>query len=59
MELLLAGVIAGVLLALALARVIWVVVSQAVDNLFTWAIYTFGNDEAMKRQEEADGRGHT
>lgn len=53
-----AGVIAGVLLALALGRVIWIVIGRAVDNLLAWAIYTFGNDEAVKRQKEADhGRG--
>jgi len=56
MEFLVAGVIAGVLLALALARVIWVVISQAVDNLLAWAVYTFGNDEAVKQQKEADDR---
>ena len=56
MEFLFAGAIAGIVLALALARVIWVLVSQAVNNLLAWATYTFGNDEAVKRQKEADGR---
>jgi hypothetical protein len=54
MELLLVGAIVGVLLALALAKVIWVVISQAVDNLLAWATYTFGNDDAVERQKEAD-----
>ena len=57
MELLLAGVIAGVLLALALARVIWVVVSQAVDNLLDWATLHFGNERAVREVQEKHG-GH-
>ena len=54
MELILVAVLGGVVLALALWKVIWIVVSQAVDNLLTWAIFTFGNDEAVKRQKEDD-----
>ena len=56
MELALVAILGGVVLALALARVIWIVISQAVDNLLAWAIYTFGNDEAVKRRKEDDGR---
>ena len=47
-----AGAIAGMLLALALARVIWVVVSQAVDNLLDWAILHFGNERAARAVED-------
>lgn len=59
MELILVAVLGGVVLALVLWRVIWAVVSQAVDNLLAWAVYTFGNDEAVKRQKEDDDRGRT
>ncbi|HWC14120.1 MAG TPA: hypothetical protein VG929_05950 [Actinomycetota bacterium] len=52
MEILLAGTIAGVLLAIVLFKVIWVVVGRAVDNLLNWAIYNFGNDEAVRRLEK-------
>ena len=52
MEIIIAGVIAGVLLAVALLKVLWVVVSRAVDNLLSWAIYNFGNEEAVRRWRE-------
>ena len=54
MELIIAGVIAGLLLAVALFKVIWTVISSAVDNLYRWAIYNFGNEEAVRRQKEFD-----
>jgi len=43
---------AGVLLAIALFKVILSVVSQAVDNLLDWAILHFGNERAARRIEE-------
>ena len=52
MELLLAGAIAGILLALALARVIWIVISQAVDNLVDWAILSFVNERAARAVQD-------
>lgn len=52
MELLIAAVAGGVILALGLARVIWVVVSRAVDNGLDWLVVNFGNDRAAKRVEE-------
>lgn len=54
MELIIAGAIAGLLLAIALFKVVWMVVSRAVDNLFRWTIYTFGNDEAVRRLKESE-----
>lgn len=52
MELLIAAVVGGVILALVLARVIWVVVSRAVDNGLDWLVVNFGNERAAKRVEE-------
>ena len=52
MELIIAGAIAGLVLAVALFKVIWVVVSAAVDNLLDWAILHFGNERAAKEVEE-------
>lgn len=52
MELLIAAVAGGVILALGLARVIWVVVSRAVDNGLDWLVFNFGNEGAAKRVEE-------
>ena len=52
MEFIVAGAIAGVLLAIALAKVIWVVVSQAVDNLLDWVVLQFGNEKAVREIEE-------
>ena len=43
MELVLAAIIGGVVLALVLWKVIYLVVGRAVDGLVTWAIYNFGN----------------
>lgn len=54
MELILVAVFGGVVLALALWKVIWIVVSSAVDNLYRWAIYSFGNEEAVRRLKESD-----
>lgn len=52
MELLIAAVIGGVLLAALVLRVIWVVVSRAVDNGVDWLVFNFGNERAAKRVEE-------
>ena len=52
MEFIAAGVIAGLLVAIALAKVIWIVVSQAVDNLLDWAILHCGNERAAREVEE-------
>lgn len=52
MEFLLAGAIAGVLLAIALFKVIWILVSSATDNLLDWLIHTFGNERAAREVEE-------
>lgn len=52
MELLIAAVIGGVLLALVLLRLIWTVVSAAVDNGLDWLIHTFGNERAAREVEE-------
>lgn len=56
MELIIAGAIAGLLLALALLKVIWVVASAAVDNFLDWAILQFGNKTAARAVEEKLGR---
>lgn len=52
MELLIAAVVGGVLLALGLMAVIWKVVSGAVDNGLDWLIHKFGNDRAAREVEE-------
>lgn len=52
MEILIAVAIAGTLLAVALARVLWMVISRAVDNLIAWAIYNFGNEKAVRRLKD-------
>lgn len=53
------GAIAGVLLAIALATVIWKVVSAAVENGLDWLIHTFGNERAARKVEEKwRRRGH-
>ena len=52
MEFLIAGAIAGVLLAIALFKVIWVVISSAIENLLDWAILHFGNKKAAREVEE-------
>ena len=51
-ELLIGAAIAGLLLALVLLRVIWLVISRAVDNGLDWLIHNFGNDRAAQRVEE-------
>jgi hypothetical protein len=51
-ELLIAAVIGGVVLAGVLLVVIWKIVSAAVDNGMDWLIHTFGNDQAAKRIEQ-------
>ena len=52
MELIIAGAIAGLLLAVALFKVIWVLVSSATDNLFDWLVHNFGNERAAREVEE-------
>lgn len=52
MELVIAAVIGGVILALLLLKLIWTVVSAAVDNGLDWLIHTFGNDRAAREVEE-------
>jgi hypothetical protein len=54
-ELIIAGVVGGILLALILWKVIYDVVGGATHNLIRWAVYTFGNDDAVRRQREEDG----
>lgn len=56
MEWIVGAAIAGVLLAIALFKLIWVIVGSAVGNLFDWVVYTFGNEEAVRRlkQEKKD-----
>ena len=48
MEWIVGAAIAGVLLAIALFKLIWIVVGSAVGNLFDWAVYTFGNEGAVR-----------
>ena len=45
MELLIAAVVGGVLLALEILWIIW----RAVGAAYDWIIYTFGNEQAVKR----------
>ena len=52
MELLIAAVVGGVLLAVALMVVIWKVVSGAVENGLDWLIHNFGNERAARKVEE-------
>ena len=51
MELLIAAVIGGTLLAVTMMIVIWKVVSGAVDNGLDWLIHKFGNESAAKEVE--------
>lgn len=51
MELLIAAVIGGVLLAAVLMSVIWKIVAPATDNLLDWLIHNFGNERAAKEIE--------
>lgn len=50
-ELLVIGVLGGVLLAAFL----WVVIYRAVGNLFDWVILTFGNPDAVKEVKRRRG----
>lgn len=52
MELVIAAVLGGVLLAAGLFVVIWKVASAAVDNLLDWVILHFGNERAARAVEE-------
>jgi hypothetical protein len=51
MELLIAAVW-GSGLAIVMLKVIWSVVSRAVDNGLDWLILTFGNERAARQVEE-------
>jgi hypothetical protein len=52
MELLIAAVWGGVVLAIVMLKVIWSVGSRAVDNGLDWLILTFGNERAAREVEE-------
>lgn len=58
MELLIVAVIAGAVVAVVVAWIIW----RAVGNALDWLIHTFGNEEAAERirrkwnSEPKDGR---
>ena len=52
MEMIIAGIIGGVLLAIVLMKLIWSIVSPAVENGTDWLIHTFGNERAAKEVEE-------
>ena len=52
MELIIVGVIGGVMLAALLWKLIWTVASAAVDNGLDWLIHTFGNERAAREIEE-------
>lgn len=52
MELLLAAIIGGFLLAVLLMIVLWKIVSAAVENGLDWLIHTFGNERAVREVEE-------
>jgi len=52
MELLIAAVVTGVVIAVALAVTLWKVIARAVDNAFDWLISTFGNERASREVEE-------
>ena len=54
MTLIAIAVIGGVVFALVLFRLIYIVVGRAVDNAIRWAIYNFGNPDAVRRLEERD-----
>ena len=62
MEILIGGIIGGVFLALVSLKFIYWIVGSAVDNLISWLVLTFGNDDAVARhlrQEEVNGAdGH-
>ena len=52
MEFLIAAVVAGIVLAVALMTMLWKVFSRAFNNGFEWLIHTFGNEQAAKKIEE-------
>ena len=52
MELVLAAVLVGVVLMIAVITVAWKVFSRAFDNGLEWLIHTFGNEQAAKKIEE-------
>ena len=58
MELVIAGIVGGIFLALVLWRVIYSVVGSAVDNLFAWLILTLGNDDAVARLKGSPEHRH-
>lgn len=55
MEIIIAGAILGVVLALVILWIVW----RAVGNALDWIIYTFGNENAARRIERkwAEGSG--
>lgn len=59
MELLIAAVIGGVLLALVLLKLIWTVVSAAVDNGLDWLIHTLATNVQPARSKRNGERGET
>ena len=52
MELIIAAAIGGLLLATVLMKLVWTVISAAVENGMDWFIHTFGNDRAARQVEE-------
>lgn len=52
MELLIGAVVGGILLAMVLMKLIWTVVSSAVDNGVDWLVHTFGNESARAEVEK-------
>lgn len=52
MELIIAAIVGGILLAGLLWKVIVLVVGPAVDNLIAWVILNFGNDDAVRRLKQ-------
>lgn len=44
--------IVGLAIAIALFKTMWFLVSRAVDGLLDFAIYNFGNEEAVRRLTE-------
>ena len=54
MGFLIGAVVVGLVLTLVLMRVLYVIVSRAVDNTIRWTIYNFGNEDAVRRMREID-----
>lgn len=52
MELLIAAALGGVLLTFVLFKLIWRIVSSAVDNGVDWLIHSFGNESARAEVEK-------